>query len=96
MQTVEHSSLINIVNAWTEKNSPAITDGLKVGSPIELLKFERLLLSLLIQLGAMIIKEHPELACPGVAYRLAVMLQDMSRLEAHKRLRKERDNEKVF
>jgi hypothetical protein len=49
-----------------------------------------------IQLGAMIIKEHPELACPGVAYRLAVMLQDMSRLEAHKRLRKERDNEKVF
>jgi hypothetical protein len=49
-----------------------------------------------IQLGAMIIKEHPELQCPGVAYRLAVMLQDMSRLTTHKRLRKERDNEKVF
>jgi hypothetical protein len=56
MQTVEHSGLINIVNAWTEKNSPAIKGGLKVGSPIELLKYERLLLSLLIQLGAMIME----------------------------------------
>jgi len=56
METVEQSGLIKIVKAWTKKNSTAITDGLKVSSPIEVLKYERLLLSLLILLGAMIME----------------------------------------
>ena len=44
-----------IVDGWTKKNSNSITQGINVSSPKDMLKFERTLMFLLIQLGAIII-----------------------------------------
>jgi hypothetical protein len=52
---IENSDLINIVEDWTKKNAQDIIQGNQVSSPKELLVFERKLMLLLIQLGALII-----------------------------------------
>jgi len=43
-----------IVDGWTKKNSNSITRGINVSSPKDMLKFERTLMFLLIQLGGLI------------------------------------------
>jgi len=50
------TTLKNIVDDWREKNEASILDGTKVKSPLELLKYERFLLLLLIELGRSIIE----------------------------------------
>jgi len=49
------TGLKNIVDDWREKNEARILDGLKVSSPLDLLRFEQALLILVIQLGGLII-----------------------------------------
>ena len=44
----------NIVNDWSNENADTITKGMDIKSPGEMLKFERTLMILLIQLGALI------------------------------------------
>ena len=44
----------NIVDDWTNENADTITKGMDIQSPGEMLKFERTLMILLIQLGALI------------------------------------------
>lgn len=56
MPTVEHSELINIVVGWTDKNANTLSQGLNIKSPGDLLRYERRLLFLLIQLGALIME----------------------------------------
>ena len=50
-----HTTFKNIVDDWRDKNEANILDGLKVNSPMELLKFEQALLILVMQLGGLII-----------------------------------------
>jgi hypothetical protein len=52
MEPIEHTELINIVMDWTRNNEQEITQGTKIASPMEMLAFERNLLLLLMQLGA--------------------------------------------
>ena len=44
----------NIVDGWVNKNVHTVTQGKKISSPGEMLKFERTLMFLLIQLGGLI------------------------------------------
>ena len=43
-----------IVDGWINKNTNTITKGIDIESPSEMLKFERTLMILLIQLGGLI------------------------------------------
>lgn len=43
-----------IVEGWVNKNAHTVTQGMKIDSPREMLKYERKLMILLIQLGALI------------------------------------------
>ena len=43
-----------IVDGWVNKNSHTVTQGMNIDSPGEMLKYERKLMILLIQLGALI------------------------------------------
>ena len=54
-ETESQTALKNIVDDWRDKNEAKILDGLRVNSPIELLKFEQVLLLLVMQLGGLII-----------------------------------------
>lgn len=56
MEPIQHISIINIVNAWMERNQETLARGFKVNSPRELCDYERTLFLLLIQLGALIIE----------------------------------------
>jgi hypothetical protein len=49
------NALKNIVDDWRRNNEPKILEGLKVKTPMELLKLEQLLLILVMQLGGLII-----------------------------------------
>ena len=53
--TVTTSDLKNIVDEWVNTNSDDILMGLTIKTPNRLLDYERKLLSLVMQLGAMII-----------------------------------------
>jgi hypothetical protein len=53
--SVTNSDLKNIVDEWVNTNSDDIVKGLEIKSPKELLDYERKLLSILMQLGALII-----------------------------------------
>jgi hypothetical protein len=50
------TTLKNIVDGWRKKNEAEILDGTKIKSPLELLKYERVLLLILIELGRSIIE----------------------------------------
>lgn len=54
-KSVVNSDLINIVEDWTRKNEQEIIEGLTVKTPSDMLAFERKLMVLLMQLGALII-----------------------------------------
>lgn len=56
MPPVAHTELINIVVDWTDKNADALSQGRNIKSPCDLLRYERILLLLLIQLGALIME----------------------------------------
>lgn len=56
MPTVRDTELINIVVDWTDKNADALSQGRNIKSPCDLLRYERILLLLLIQLGALIME----------------------------------------
>jgi len=49
------TTLKNIVDDWTTKNEREVLQGLEVKTPMELLKFERRLLLMVVALGALII-----------------------------------------
>ena len=49
------TTLKNIVDDWTRKNEREVLQGLEVKTPMELLKFERRLLLMVVSLGALII-----------------------------------------
>ena len=53
--SVINSNLKNIVDEWIDTNSDDLVRGLEIKSPKELLKYEQKLLSVLMQLGALII-----------------------------------------
>jgi hypothetical protein len=54
-ETELQTALKNIVDDWRNKNEVKILDGLRVNSPMDLLKFEQVLLLLVMQLGGLII-----------------------------------------
>ena len=54
MGSNKENEVKKIVADWANKNAHTITQGTNIDSPVELLKFERTLMILLIQLGALI------------------------------------------